>query len=129
MFTARLVASAAGALLTTTAAFADVGIKVEPGEGDLTLHAQGDPDAIWVFQMATTLTTTIDRQVILINSAAPGNVYWQVGSSATIGIASTFQGTIMADQAITLSTGATLNGRALARIAAVTLDSNTAVMP
>lgn len=102
---------------------------LEISSGDLTLDAQGDPDAIWVFQMATTLTTTIGRQVILINGATPGNVYWQVGSSATIGIGSTFQGTIMADQAITLNTGATLDGRALARIAAVTLDTNAVVLP
>jgi type VI secretion system secreted protein VgrG len=56
-------------------------------------------------------------------------VYWQVGSSATLGTTSAFQGTIMADQAITLTTDATLNGRALARIAKVTLDTNTIVKP
>jgi type VI secretion system secreted protein VgrG len=56
-------------------------------------------------------------------------VYWQVGTSATLGSTSSFQGTVMADQAITLETGATLNGRALARIAAVTLDSNAITKP
>jgi hypothetical protein len=79
--------------------------------------------------MATTLTTTSGRQVILTNGAKSANIYWQVGTSATLGSTSAFQGTIMADQAITLNTGATLNGRALARIAAVNLDSNTIVKP
>jgi hypothetical protein len=97
--------------------------------GDLTLDAQGDGDAIFIFQMASTLTTTAGRQVILANGARAANVYWQVGSSATLGTTSVFQGTIMADQAVTLDTGATLNGRALARIAAVTLDDNTVVRP
>lgn len=98
--------------------------------GDLTLDASGDGDAIWIFQTASTLTTTAGRQVILTNGAQAGNVYWQVGSSATLGTTSAFKGTIMADQAITLTTGATLDqGRALARIGAVTLDSNTVVKP
>jgi hypothetical protein len=97
--------------------------------GDLTLDAQGDGDAVFVFQVASTLTTTAGRQVILSNGAKSANVYWQVGSSATLGTGTAFQGTIMADQAVTLNTGATLNGRALARIAAVSLDSNTIVKP
>ncbi|HEY0469733.1 MAG TPA: ice-binding family protein, partial [Polyangiaceae bacterium] len=97
--------------------------------GNLTLDAQGDGNAIFIFQMASTLTTTSGRQVILTNGAKSANVYWQVGSSATIGTTSVFQGTIMADQAITLETGAKLNGRARARSAAVNLDSNTIVKP
>jgi Ice-binding-like/Bacterial Ig-like domain len=97
--------------------------------GDLTLDAQGDGDAVFIFQMASTLTTTSGRQVILTNGARSANIFWQVGSSATLGTTSAFQGTIMADQAVTLDTGATLNGRALARIAAVSLDSNAIVMP
>lgn len=97
--------------------------------GDLTLDAQGDGDAVWIFQMASTLTTTSGRQVILTNGARSANVYWQVGSDATLGTTSLFVGTIMADQSVSLATGATLNGRALARIAAVTMDSNTIVKP
>ncbi len=98
--------------------------------GDLTLDAGGDGDAVWIFQMASTLTTTAGRKVILTNGARAANIYWQVGSSATLGTTSVFKGTIMADQAITLTTGATLDqGRALARIGAVTLDSNTVVKP
>ena len=96
---------------------------------DLTLDAHGDPDAVFIFQIATTLTTTAGRQVILANGAKSANIYWQVGSSATLGTTSAFKGTLLADQAITLNTGATLNGRALARIAAVSLDSNTVVKP
>jgi len=103
--------------------------SLEITSGDLTLDAQGDPAAVFVFQIASTLTTTSGRQVILSGGARAGNVFWQVGSSATLGTGSAFQGTIMADQAITLGTGATLNGRALARIAGVSLDSNTIVMP
>ncbi len=97
--------------------------------GDLTLDAGGDGDALFIFQMASTLTTTAGRQIILSNGAKSANIYWQVGTSATIGTTSVFQGTIMADQAITLKTGAQLNGRALARIAAVNLDGNALVMP
>ena len=79
--------------------------------------------------MASTLTTTAGRQVILAGGAKAANIYWQVGTSATLGTTSAFQGTIMADQSITLTTGATLTGRALARIGAVALDSNTVVKP
>jgi hypothetical protein len=103
--------------------------SLEVSAGDLTLDAQGDADAVFIFQMASTLTTTSGRQVILAGNANAANVYWQVGSSATLGTTSAFQGTIMADQAITLTTDATLNGRALARIAKVTLDTNTIVKP
>jgi hypothetical protein len=97
--------------------------------GDLTLDAQGDPNAVFIFQMASTLTTTAGRQVILSGGAQAANIYWQVGSSATLGTTSVFKGTIMADQSISLTTGATLNGRALARIGAVTLDANIITIP
>jgi hypothetical protein len=97
--------------------------------GDLTLDARGDPNAVWVFQVASTLTTTSGRQVILSGGARASNVFWQVGSSATIGTTSVFVGTIMADQAVTLNTGSSLNGRALARIGAATLDSCTVTRP
>jgi hypothetical protein len=97
--------------------------------GDLTLDAQGDANAVFIFQMASTLTTTPARAVILIGGAKAANIFWQVGSSATLGTTSSFQGTIMADQSITLNTGATLSGRALARIGAVSLAGNAAVLP
>jgi hypothetical protein len=97
--------------------------------GDLTLDAQGDASAVFIFQMASTLTTTSGRAVILAGGAKAANVYWQVGSSATLGTTTVFKGTIMANQSVTLGTGATLNGRALARIGAVTLAGNAVVLP
>ena len=103
--------------------------SLEISSGDLTLDAQGDANAVFIFQIASTLTTTSGRQVILAGSANAANIFWQVGSSATLGTTSVSKGTIMADQSITLTTGATLDGRALARIAAVTMDSNTVTKP
>ena len=103
--------------------------SLEISAGDLTLDAEGDPDAVFVFQMTTTLITTSARQIILSGSAKAANVFWQVGSSATLGSSSLFEGTIMAAQSITLDTGATLEGRALARIAAITLDSSSITKP
>ncbi len=97
--------------------------------GDLTLDAQGDANAVFIFQMASTLTTSSGRAVVLSGGAKSSNVFWQVGSSATLGTTSTFKGTIMANQSISMSTGASLNGRALARIGAVTLATNAVVMP
>jgi hypothetical protein len=97
--------------------------------GDLTLDAQGDANAVFIFQIASALTTTSGRQVILSGGAMASNIFWQVGTSATLGTTSVFKGNILADQSITLETGATLDGRALARIGAVTLDSNTVTRP
>ena len=76
--------------------------------GDLVLDARGDSDAVFIFQTATMLSTTSGRQVTLIGGALAANVFWQVGSSATLGTTTVFAGTIMADQAISLATGATL---------------------
>ncbi|MBK7002351.1 MAG: Ig-like domain-containing protein [Rhodoferax sp.] len=95
--------------------------------GDLTLA--GPADAVWIFQIASTLTTTAGRKIILSGGAQASNIFWQVGTSATLGTTSAFKGTILADQSITLQTGAVLNGRALTRIGAVTLDSNSVVKP
>jgi hypothetical protein len=97
--------------------------------GDLTLDAQGDANAVFIFQIASTLTTTNGRAVVLAGGAKASNVFWQVGSSATLGTTSVFKGTLIANQSITLNTGATLNGRALAWIGAVTLAGNAAVLP
>lgn len=81
----------------------------------LTLDAQGNPDAVWVFQIGSTLTTADNSTVSFINGASPCNVYWQVGSSATLGTNSTFVGTILADTSITATTGATINNAAAGR--------------
>jgi hypothetical protein len=105
------------------------GSSLEITSGTLTLDAGGDANAVFIFQSASTLTTTSGLGIVLAGGAKASNIYWQVGSSATIGTSSAFYGTIMADQAVTLNTGATLDGRALARIAAVTLDANQITRP
>jgi Ice-binding-like len=97
--------------------------------GTLTLDAANDPNAVWVFQAGSTLTTGSGSHVNLINGARSCNVFWQVGSSATLGTNSKLVGTVMALQSITLTTGATVVGRALARNGAVTLDTNTIIRP
>ena len=100
--------------------------------GTLTLDFQGNPNAVFLFKtgstLITALTTANASSVLLINNGGmtcPPNLYWQVGSSATLGTGSRFAGNILALTSITLTTGATLNGRALARNGAVTLDTNT----
>jgi Ice-binding-like len=102
---------------------------LEISSGDLTLDGQGDPNAIFIFQMASTLNTTTGRLVLLTGLAKASNIFWQVGTSATLGSMSIFQGTIMADQSVILTSGAVLNGRALARIAGITLDTNAITLP
>jgi hypothetical protein len=92
--------------------------------GDVTLDAQGDPNAVFIFQIGSTLTTASGSRVRLINGASPCNVYWQVGSSATIGTTTTFKGNVLALTSITANTGATFEGRLLARNGAVTLHTN-----
>ncbi len=92
--------------------------------GTVTLDAQGDPTAAFVFQAASTLITGSSSVVSLVNGANPCNVFWQVVSSATLGTNSTFVGTIMALTSISAQTGANVTGRLLARNGAVTLDSN-----
>lgn len=92
--------------------------------GTVTLDAQGDPNAVFIFQIGSALTTASGSTVDLINGASPCNVFWQIGSSATLGTGSTFAGNILALTSITATTGVTINGRALARNGAVTLDTN-----
>ncbi|MEU3243327.1 MULTISPECIES: ice-binding family protein [unclassified Streptomyces] len=92
--------------------------------GDLILDAQGNPNAVWVFQIPEALTTATSSRVLLTNGASACNVYWQIGSSATLGTNSTFVGTIMALTSISVTTGTNIEGRALARNGAVTLDNN-----
>jgi len=92
--------------------------------GTVTLDGLGDPNAVWVFQMPSTLTTASNSAVKVINGGQSGNVFWQVGSSATLGTNTAFAGNILAQASISLNTGASLNGKALARTGAITLDSN-----
>jgi uncharacterized repeat protein (TIGR01451 family) len=93
--------------------------------GTLTLNAQGDPNAVFIFQMGSTLTTASGSNVSLINGTQSCNIFWQVGSSATLGTGSTFRGTILALASITATTGVMVDGRLLAMTGAVTLDTNT----
>src|ERR1700754_2782405 len=97
--------------------------------GALTLNGQGDPDSVFIFQIGSTLITGSGSSVSLINGASPCNVFWQVGSSATLGTTTSFVGTIIANTSNTLNTTATLIGRALALNGAVTLDTNTITTP
>ncbi|MHB1154294.1 MAG: ice-binding family protein [Eubacteriales bacterium] len=95
--------------------------------GTLTLDSQGDPDAIFVFKTESTLTTHTDSVVNLINQARYCRIFWQIGSSATLGTTSMFAGHLFAFTSITLNTGAFVQGQILALNGAVTLDSNTII--
>lgn len=92
--------------------------------GTLTLDAAGNPNAVFIFQVAETLTTASGSTVNLVNGAQACNVYWQVGSSATLGTNSSFTGTVLALTSVAVTTNAAVDGRALARNGAVTLDNN-----
>jgi hypothetical protein len=127
---------AAGAQCGTVLTGQDLGgMKLLPGvycfasdaqlTGTLTLNAQGNPNSQWIFQMGTTLTTAKNSKVVLNLSGKGGrgcNVYWQVGSSATVGKGSIFVGNIMALTSVTLN-GGVLRGKALARNAAITVSA------
>ena len=103
--------------------------------GVLTLNNEGNPDAVFVFQIGSTLTTASDSSIVTINDGSipnltPGiSVYWQIGSSATLGTGTDFEGNILANTSITANTGATVDGRLLAENGAVTLDDNTITAP
>lgn len=92
--------------------------------GDLTLDAQGNPNAVFIFQVASTLTTGSGSHIILANGAKACHVFWQVGSSATLGTNSVFKGNILALTSITITTGVNVEGRVLAGNGAVTLDTD-----
>jgi Ice-binding-like len=92
--------------------------------GALTLNAQGNPNALFIFKMGSTLTTASGASVLLINGGSDCGVFWQVGSSATLGTGTALLGSIVALSSITLNTGASVSGRVLARNGAVTLDDS-----
>ena len=131
---------AAGRTLSAIGVAGDLGgLTLPPGlynstttlsiTGNLTLDGGGNPYSVFIFQVGSALTTASGSQVLLQNGANAANIFWQVGSSATLGTYSAFNGTILAQTSITLTTGAQLNGRALAGSGAVTLDSNTITNP
>ncbi|HEY1753896.1 MAG TPA: ice-binding family protein [Bryobacteraceae bacterium] len=130
--------SAAAQAVTTTLTGEDLGgLTLTPGvyffsssaqlTGKLTLNDEGNPDAVFIFQIGSTLTTAADSSVVFSDSSGQGgSVTWQVGSSATLGAGTSFAGTIIADDSITMVNGATIDcGRAFALTGAVTLDTNT----
>jgi len=122
-----------------TSAPADLtGLTLSPGvyaggaiglSGTVTLDGQGNPDAVFIFKAASTLITGSSSKVVLTNGAQACNVFWQVTSSATLGSASVFDGTILALTSITADTGASVAGRLLARNGGVTLQANTITTP
>jgi hypothetical protein len=95
--------------------------------GDLTFDAKGNASAIFIIQIASSLTTTSGRKVFLSGGALASNIFWQVGSSATFGTTSVFKGNVLALQSITFDTGASIDGKALARTGGVTMAGNTIV--
>lgn len=97
--------------------------------GDLTLDAQGDPNAVWIFQIGSSFTTIggAGGSIILSGAAQPNNIFWQVGSSATIGDFTSFQGNILALTSITMNSGATAEGRMLCINGAVVLTSTNII--
>ena len=127
---------AAGLAPTATLTGQDLGGKIlTPGvyffassaqlTGTLTLDTQGNPNAVFVFQIASTLTTASNAAVVFASGLSDKNVFWQVGSSATLGTGTAFAGNILALTSITMTTGASIAcGSALARNGAVTLDNN-----
>jgi hypothetical protein len=115
------------------------GLKLAPGAyrytssaqltGALTLDAEGDPNAQFVFEITEALTTASASSVNLINGASPCNVYWQVGSSATLGSTTAFQGNLMALTSISLNNGVTVLGRVLARNGEISLINDVLTKP
>lgn len=97
--------------------------------GTLTLDAQGDPNAVWIFQAGSTLDTAVGSRVVLTHGAQACNVFWQVGSSATLGTSCDFKGTILATVSITMNAGSILDGRALAQTGTVTFNGNSGSLP
>ena len=129
----------AASLTPTTTGIGELsGLSLTPGvytggalalsdNGALTLA--GSANSVWVFQAASTLTIGSATRITITGGASACNVFWQVGSSATIGTAAQFQGTVLAQQSVTATTSATVVGRLLARGGAVTLDTNTITAP
>jgi uncharacterized protein (TIGR03437 family) len=114
---------------TLTSGLYKSGGSLQLAGGDLTLDAKGDVNAVFIFQMASTLTTSAGRRIVLVNGAQAFNVFWQVGSSATLGANSLFNGSILAAQSISVNAGAAVNGRLAALTGSVILQSDVITSP
>ena len=114
-------AASAGAYKTASGAF------LLNGGGHVTFNAQGNPNAVFIIRAASTFTSSTNSSMNLINGAQACNIYWSIGSSATLAGGSFFLGHLYAHTSITLVTGAKVHGNLLAQIGAVTLDTNTIV--
>ena len=109
-----LLAGNLGGLTLTPGLYKSSGL-LELSSGNLTFDAKGDANAVFIIQIASTLNITSGRQIILSGGVLASNIFWQVGTSVTIGTTAVFKGVIMADQSIALNTGAKVNGRLLAQ--------------
>ena len=129
--TTALTGSELGGLTLQGGVYAATAAPAAPLQltGTLTLDGAGDPSSVWIFQTGSTLTTASDSVVALINGASACNVFWQVGSSATLGTRTVFVGNIMALTSITLQDAVVVHGRTLARNGAVTLINDTFTGP
>lgn len=116
----------------------ELGAQIGPGtyssatlsvSGTVTLDAGGDPNALFVFESAGTLTVAEGSEIVIEGGALACNVYWRIASSATLGSGSTFVGTLIADDSITAASGVDIVGRLIARNGAVTLDSDSNGIP
>lgn len=103
--------------------------SIELTSGDLVLDAMGDEDAIWVFQIGTTFVSNVGRKVLLTGNARHDNIFWNVGTSATIGVDSVMVGNFLTQISISVQTGASMEGRFLTQTGSVTFDSNTVNRP
>lgn len=97
--------------------------------GVLTLDGQGDDNASWIFQLGSALTANTGSEILLVNGARAANVFWAVGSSATIGANVDFKGTVMASSSISVGTDSTVEGRLLCSTGAISLLSNVVTLP
>ena len=111
-----------GSTITPGAYSADTALNIT---GTVTLDGQNDPNAVFIFQTGSTLITASSSNIVLINGANSSNIFWQVGTSATLGTNSQFKGNILAMESITATTGANIEGKLLTMTGAITLDNNT----
>jgi len=123
-----LLAGNLGGLTLTPGLYKSSG-SLEITSGNLTFDAEWNESAVFIIQIASTLSTRSGTQVILKGGAKAERIFWQVGTSASLGTSTIFKGNILADQSISLNTGANVEGKLLARIAAVTLSSNIVTNP